>query len=201
MDAESVKEKYFSTREAAKMLGVSLTTAQVMVEEGHLKAWKTAGGHRRISIDSVKSMLQNRESGGSISSKSSDDYTVLIAEDDEALCKLYMRTFSSWKLPIKLITVNNGMEAMVLVERMRPSLLILDLGMPRMNGFEMIKLIRSKTEYNHIDIVVITGLEKRDIDKKGGVPPAVTIFPKPVPWQQVKGFVQAALSRRELAGQ
>ena len=183
------------------MLGVSLTTAQVMVEEGHLKAWKTAGGHRRISIDSVKSMLQNRESGGSISSKSSDDYTVLIAEDDEALCKLYMRTFSSWKLPIKLITVNNGMEAMVLVERMRPSLLILDLGMPRMNGFEMIKLIRSKTEYNHIDIVVITGLEKRDIDKKGGVPPAVTIFPKPVPWQQVKGFVQAALSRRELAGQ
>ena len=135
MDAESVKEKYCSTREAAKMLGVSLTTAQVMVEEGHLKAWKTAGGHRRISIDSVKSMLQNRESGGSISSKSSDDYTVLIAEDDEALCKLYMRTFSSWKLPIKLITVNNGMEAMVLVERMRPSLLILDLGMP--NGMNV----------------------------------------------------------------
>lgn len=201
MGSESMKEKYCSTREAAKMLGVSLTTAQVMVEDGHLKAWKTAGGHRRISIDSVKSMLQNRESGGSISSNSSDDYTVLIAEDDEVLCKLYMRTFSSWKLPIKLITVNNGMEAMVLLERMRPSLLILDLGMPRMNGFEMIKLIRSKTEYNHIDIVVITGLEKRDIDKKGGVPLAVTIFPKPVPWQQVKGFVQAALSRRELAGQ
>jgi excisionase family DNA binding protein len=201
MDAESVKEKYCSTREAAKMLGVSLTTAQVMVEDGHLKAWKTAGGHRRISIDSVKSMLQNREAGGSISSNSSDDYTVLIAEDDEALCKLYVRTFSSWKLPIKLITVNNGMEAMVLLERMRPSLLILDLGMPRMNGFEMIRLIRSKTEFNHIDIVVITGLERRDVDKKGGVPPAVTIFPKPVPWQQVKGFVQAALSRRELAGQ
>jgi excisionase family DNA binding protein len=201
MDSESVKEKYCSTREAAKMLGVSLTTAQVMVEDGLLKAWKTAGGHRRISIDSVQAMLRNRESGGSPSSKGSDEYTVLIAEDDETLCKLYARTFSSWKLPIKVVTVNNGMEAMVLVERLRPSLLILDLGMPRMNGFEMIKLIRSKSEFNYIDIVVITGLEKREIDKKGGVPPAVTIFPKPVPWQQVKGFVQAALSRRELAGQ
>ena len=167
MDSESVKEKYCSTREAAKMLGISLTTAQVMVEEGHLKAWKTAGGHRRISVESVKSMLQNRESGGALSANSGDEYTVLIAEDDEALCKLYVRTFSSWKLPIKLVTVNNGMEAMVLVERMRPSLLILDLGMPRMNGFEFVKTIKSDDRYRRLPVIIVSYKDRPEDRMRG----------------------------------
>ena len=198
MDAESVKEKYCSTREAAKMLGISLTTAQVMVEEGHLKAWKTAGGHRRISIDSVKSMLQNRESGGSISSKSSDDYTVLIAEDDEKLCRLYQRTIESWDIPLAITIAKSGIEVTFMIERARPNLLILDLKMPQMDGFELLKLVRSYREYDAMDVIVVTGMEPSAIVKHGGLAPGVTVFPKPVPWQQLRGFVQAAVSRQEL---
>ncbi|MGE5467624.1 MAG: EAL domain-containing protein [Ignavibacteria bacterium] len=43
-----------STREAAELLGVSLRTVQLWVDSGILKAWKTAGGHRRISLESVR---------------------------------------------------------------------------------------------------------------------------------------------------
>ena len=42
------EQQYLSTRQSAKMLQVSLGTAQKMVEEGDLIAWKTRGGHRRI---------------------------------------------------------------------------------------------------------------------------------------------------------
>lgn len=43
-----------STREAAEMLGVSLRTIQLWVDGGVLDAWKTAGGHRRVSFDSIQ---------------------------------------------------------------------------------------------------------------------------------------------------
>lgn len=49
-----------TTSEAARRLGVSSTTVQVMVERGELKAWRTRGGHRRISLDSVDSVQRQR---------------------------------------------------------------------------------------------------------------------------------------------
>ena len=44
---------YCSTAEAARSLGVSIRTIQLWVDGGFLAAWKTAGGHRRILLDSV----------------------------------------------------------------------------------------------------------------------------------------------------
>lgn len=48
---------YLTTREAAELLGVALRTAQLWVEAGTLRAWKTAGGHRRITRESVNALL------------------------------------------------------------------------------------------------------------------------------------------------
>lgn len=45
--------EFLTTREASKLLGVALTTIQLWVETGVLPAWKTAGGHRRISRQAV----------------------------------------------------------------------------------------------------------------------------------------------------
>jgi excisionase family DNA binding protein len=45
---------YCGTSYAAKMLGISVGTVQGLVEKNELKAWKTHGGHRRISLQSVQ---------------------------------------------------------------------------------------------------------------------------------------------------
>ena len=54
------KSDLLSTREAAQLLGISLRTAQLWVESGVLRAWKTAGGHRRILRASVEAVLAER---------------------------------------------------------------------------------------------------------------------------------------------
>ncbi len=64
MASKEIPKQYYSTREAAKLLGVSLTTAQIMVEKGELQAWKTSGGHRRISVEAVEKALRQRQQGG-----------------------------------------------------------------------------------------------------------------------------------------
>ena len=49
-----------STRDAARLLGVSVRTAQLWVEDGRLRAWKTPGGHRRILVESVERLLDEQ---------------------------------------------------------------------------------------------------------------------------------------------
>jgi len=53
---------FCTTRQAAARIGVSHRTVQMWVENGALQAWKTAGGHRRITIASVDRLLDERRS-------------------------------------------------------------------------------------------------------------------------------------------
>ena len=50
-----------TSREAARLLGVSITTAQMWMESGMLASWKTPGGHRRTRLSSVMTLLGHRE--------------------------------------------------------------------------------------------------------------------------------------------
>jgi len=50
-----------TTREAARLLGVAVSTAQVWMEGGALPTWKTPGGHRRVRLSAVQQLLHRRE--------------------------------------------------------------------------------------------------------------------------------------------
>ncbi len=58
--SKGAEEEVCSTREAAEILGVSLRTIQVWVDNGILDAWKTAGGHRRVSLRSVGRVMKGQ---------------------------------------------------------------------------------------------------------------------------------------------
>ena len=72
-------EETCSTREAALALGISVRTAQIWVEEGRLKAWKTPGGHRRILRTSVDEVLARRRAELAIPVHR---FEILVVEDD-----------------------------------------------------------------------------------------------------------------------
>lgn len=55
-----MEKQILTTAEAAKLLGVSVRTAQLLIESGPLKSWKTPGGHRRVHLaDVLAYMTQN----------------------------------------------------------------------------------------------------------------------------------------------
>jgi excisionase family DNA binding protein len=199
MSTKKTSQQFLSPREAAILLGVSLTTIYTMAEKGELRAWKTSGGHWRIDAASIEHRLRDRklESCAARPERNSR-YSILIAEDDENLCRLYQRTTERWNIPIEVTIAKSGIEVTFMIERARPNLLILDLNMPQMDGFELLRLLRGYREYDTMDIIVVTGMEASAIAKRGGLAPGVTVFPKPVPWQQLHGFVLAAISRKEL---
>jgi excisionase family DNA binding protein len=190
--------EFLSTRQAALRLGVSLGTVQNMVESGVLDAWKTAGGHRRIPATSVDNLLVRRRKQANRSGASARKLDILIAEDDAMLQKLYQMTIESWKLPINLRIVSDGFEALLLVGQQAPDILITDLMMPGMDGFEMIRRLRMTPNLSVMDIIVVSAIGVDEVRQRG-VPADVTVFGKPIPFHEIKGFLLGRLSARQRA--
>ncbi|MEN3372785.1 response regulator [Dechloromonas sp. ZS-1] len=190
--------EYLSTRQAAIRLGVSLGTVQNMVENGVLEAWKTAGGHRRIPVASVEAMLAKRRNQAPSAADSNAPLELMIAEDDPTLQTLYRVTVETWNLPIRLRIVGNGFEGLVQVGQNPPDIMIVDLMMPGMDGFEMIRQLRANPDLAKMDIIVVSAIDHDEIVKKG-LPSDITVFGKPIPFHEIKGFLLGRLAARQRA--
>jgi excisionase family DNA binding protein len=204
-DAFARSRNYCTTREAADRLGVSLRTAQLWVDSGILTAWKTEGGHRRISLDSVESLLREKASDLAPkvqpiapTSQSSDRLKLLVVEDDNVLLKLYRVRITAWNLPIDLTTASNGYEALVLIGREQPDLMITDLRMPGIDGIQMVNALLASSFREGMEIIVVTGIPGDAID---GLPPGLKRLTKPVPFNELKTIVEHLLARRAELGQ
>ena len=200
MSQATPQSAFITTREAAQLLGVSLRTAQLWVENGQLEAWKTDGGHRRISRASVRRLLD-----GEAPSKGSDAkgplhperVRVLVVEDDSILIKLYKTVMASWKLPLEVITAGNGIDALIRIGKDAPDLMITDLSMPNMDGIQLIRNLANSSFREGLEIVVVSGMDVAEIEAHGGLPGDIKIFAKPVPFKELKLLVQNIVVRRE----
>jgi len=192
--------EFLTTREAAKRLGVSLGTVQHMVESGALEAWKTLGGHRRIPVAALEAHLGRRRSSIPSTIDTSGRLDLLIAEDDASLQKLYQLTIERWEMPINLRIVNNGFDGLVQVGQRVPDVLISDLMMPGMDGFEMIRRLRENAELAHMDILVVSAIDKEEVLAHEGFPSNITVFSKPIPFHEIKGFLLGRISARKRSG-
>jgi excisionase family DNA binding protein len=188
-------EVYCTTREAAEMLHVSLRTIQLWVESGVLRAWKTDGGHRRLPLSSVNEVIQKRMGKIATPAAPAD---ILVLEDDEDMAKLYRMTMEAWQLPIRTTFVSSVFEALIVIGRDEPDLLITDLRMPEVDGFEIIRLLRNDQMLKNLDIVAVTALNKAEIEERGGLPDGITVFTKPVAFDQLLGYVSACLAHRKI---
>lgn len=190
-------EKVYTTREAAKLLGVSLRTVQLWVEGGTLSAWRTPGGHRKVSAASVDALLSARS--GAQTAIPARVISVLIVEDDKALSRLYEATISGWGVPVRIEIAQDGFDALIRLGRHKPDIIIADINMPGMDGLTMLQKIRANPSCNGIEIIVVTGLDHDQIQHKGGVPEGVSVFLKPAPFALIQSKIQEIANRKQEA--
>jgi excisionase family DNA binding protein len=209
--SETVSNTYCTTRDAAKILGVSVRTAQVWVEKGLLKAWKTEGGHRRLDRESVMHIRDLRLQGEDLRALPlpierapvpvhEERLKVLVVEDNYALLRIYRLRIESWKLPIDVVTAPNAIEGLLLVGRVSPDLLVTDLNMPGLDGMTMVRTISHSPFREGMEIVVVTGLSFEEIEELGQFPADVKVFQKPIPFQELKQICDELLRQRQNFG-
>ena len=172
---------YISTREAAELLGISLRSAQLWVENGALLAWKTSGGHRRILLHSVQKILDERERSAIDLVRAPDArLKVAIVEDDPDVVTLLQMMLTGLDFPCDVQTRSDGFKGLILLGTFRPDVLIADLNMPDMDGFRMLRSIQG-SEFAPRKIIVTTALSTSEITERGGVPAEALVLQKPYP--------------------
>ncbi len=201
MRKSATNDDVLSTREAAEQLGVALRTVQLWVEAGVLPAWKTAGGHRRISRVAVQKLIAERQaaltSNGAASSSAGlpSRLRLVLVEDEPEQLKLFTVVINGWGLNVELHATGDGFSALLYMGQHGADMLITDLNMPGMDGFKMITALRQVGQPpGAMDIVVVTALSGEEIGRRGGLPDGVQVFHKPVPYDELEQLVRDRLT-------
>lgn len=87
-------------------------------------------------------------------------YKVLIVDDISLNLILVKKMLSRYSFAI--VTATNGQEALDMIESERPALVLLDLMMPIMDGYEVISRVRRNPKYSSLRIVVLSALNTND---------------------------------------
>ncbi|MDP2451900.1 MAG: response regulator [Polaromonas sp.] len=191
---EFSSDDYCGTTYAAKLLGLSVATVQSLVERGEIPAWKTLGGHRRLSLRALNNYLKKHNP--QLAQADPDPrqrLNVLVVEDEELTRELYVAHFDEWDLAMDCTFMPSAMEALMDIASMRPDLLITDLNMPGVDGIEMLRSIKRNQQLAAMQILVISGLSQEAIQARGGLPPDAHFHGKPINFDWLQGYVTALI--------
>lgn len=184
-----------TTQDAAELLGMSVSSVQQLVETGVIPGWKTQGGHRRIPLEAV---MQLKAATGAPArlGKPGTRSTMLIVEDDPLLQRLYQLRIDQWDLPLDVHFCDSGYQALIDIGRSPPDILVADIMMSGMDGYEVVETVLANPGLGNMHVAIISAIAPAELEKRGGVPPGVVFFSKPVPFEELRGYLRACCAQK-----
>jgi twitching motility two-component system response regulator PilG len=107
----------------------------------------------------------------------SPDKTLLVVEDKASLSQMLKFLFLSKGLGVDIAF--NGVEALEKARELKPSLILLDIMMPQMDGFEVLKQLQEDPALSDIPVIMLTARKSREDMKKATELGAVEYITKP----------------------
>lgn len=89
---------------------------------------------------------------------------VLLVEDDEGLAQVYITRLEVEGFEVK--RVPNGEDALAAAIEFRPDLILLDIMMPKVNGFDVLDILRNTPEITNVKIIMLTALSQESDRKR-----------------------------------
>ena len=128
---------------------------------------------------------------------------ILVCDDDLTARILMKETLTSDS--IEVLEAENGQRAVEIFEKYHPALVLLDVSMPKMNGFDVCEHIRGHENGKHIPIIMVTGSDDLDSIHKSYAVGATDFIAKPIKWeilgQRVKYILRASQAFEDLVTQ
>lgn len=199
MKSETAATEVCTTQRAAELLGMSVSTVQQLVETGEIEAWKTRGGHRRIPLAAVMAYKAKAPHDAHAPQAASDrkGAAILVVEDNPMQRILYQKQLAGWNLPASLSFCENGYQALLEIARRQPDILLVDIMMEGMDGYELINTIQADRQLRPMHVAILSGLAPDTLDARGGVPRGVVFFPKPINFDELRGYLRACCAQLE----
>lgn len=126
------------------------------------------------------------------------EHTLLIIEDDILFLKavsLYLRSQG-----FRVLTAHNGLNGLRLVREERPSMVILDLKLPQLDGYQICQRLRAEPETANLPILMLTARGQLTDKMAGFQAGADAYMIKPIYFADLMHYIDALLSRSDQAG-
>lgn len=170
-----MSEKSFLTpNEAATLLMVSPITVRQWAQKGLLEAQTTAGGHRRFSREVIEAFA--RERGIRVPSSRQ---SLLIVDDNRELNAYLEALFSAHVPDLEIHCAYDGFEAGRQVQAQRPSVVLLDIMMPGIDGIEVCRSLKADPDTRDVRVVAMTGYYSPEVENKILAAGAQVLLKKP----------------------
>ncbi len=143
---------YYSIPQAAKLCGVDRTTMWNWVKSGDIEAFVTPGGHHRIQRSTIERLRSSRPK---TTKKIEQSPAVLVVDDDSAVRDTF--SYGLARKNYRVETAADGFQAGIKILQFKPDLVLLDLFMEGIDGFEVCRTIKQNPELKSIKVLVLTG--------------------------------------------
>ncbi len=120
--------------------------------------------------------------------KKASDYEILIVDDVPENLKVLSQMLTQEKYRVRSAT--NGEMALKSIKRKEPDLVLLDINMPKMDGYELSRILMKDNVHNEVPIIFITALNSVEDKIKGFQHGAVDFITKPFLIDEVKARVK-----------
>ena len=187
--------RFLTTHQIAGLLGVSERTVANWIDRGHLDAFRTPGGHRRVSPANLRTFLVNR--GIPIPEELSEVTRILIVEDDVLVADALKGYLTADGNTYEVATISDGVSALIHIGHRKPHVVLLDILMPGMDGLEVCRKIRGNSDLGEVKVVFVTGSPDIDpiaVKRETG---AAEVLLKPVSGEQLRDCVTRVLRMRQ----
>lgn len=119
--------------------------------------------------------------------------TILVVDDDSTI-RLLLRAGLS-KLGFCVLEADSGYVALELFRTRRPDLVLVDVSMPGLDGFQLVRAMRSKLSGNASPLVMLTSSDDRETRCKALEAGAVDVITKPFQLLPLASFLHSLLER------
>lgn len=188
--APTLIQDHYTTIEVARMLGLAVRSVQLMVDRNELQAWKTPGGHRRISRASVEQWIQERSGSGTgpsgIAPRSAEpvrapgkNQQVLLIEDSVHFQNLVSLLVHQHFPSVHLHIAHDGITGLAMYGQIQPDVLIVDILLPGIDGATLITTLRSNPQFARSHLIVVTSLDEKGREPYAFALQGVTVIHKP----------------------
>lgn len=211
MNRPEAPPEEWSTVEVARRLGMAVRSVQLMVDRGELEAWKTPGGHRRISRRSVERWLAARQGGARAEPAAARQGLpqtppagqrprVLLIEDSRHFQTLVSLLVRSRFPEVELHLADDGIAGLAMAGKIEPDVLLVDILLPGIDGATLIAGLRSHRAFARSQLIVITSLEGAELEPYAFALDGLPVLHKPRLAAELPGLLRAALAAAGSAG-
>ncbi|MCR5017785.1 MAG: response regulator [Bacteroidales bacterium] len=142
-----------------------------------------------------ESLTEPKTSMEKMRSSSGRRLTILVVEDNHELRETLRSDLSAW---YDILTAANGEEALSWIEKDSVDLVVSDVMMPVMDGFQLCRHIKSQISYSHIPVILLTAKVSLDAKSEGMESGANAYVEKPFSIRQLHGQIENLITLREI---